>query len=407
MSAAGGTRSTGQMFLALAAGASFAYVLSFALLFFRHLWILDAKGKPDTEDFVAFWAAGQQVLHGVTVNAYNPRIQHAAEAAIMGHPFSGMLGFSYPPLFLFVASLLASLPYAWSFIVWVTFTCIAHAATVAAIAGRRPAFLFACGAPWSLIAAFTGQNGFLTATLIGLALLELEKRPAVSGILIGLLSYKPQLGILIPLALAAGGYWRVFLWAAATTLAANGAALLVFGPETLPAFLHALSATADSHLAKDDVSWWFKFQSVYGLVRDSGAGASAAWAAQGLLTATAIVLTMRCWQSRRVPYPLKAALLAAAALVATPYVFAYDLPVLAVALAFLWRHAGFSKNEIVLLALSLPTSVLFPWLPFPGGAVVGSLAVAALAFWRCTAYMPTGRINPSWVTDATSLPSSE
>lgn len=52
-----------------------------------------------------------------------------------------------------------------------------------------------------------GQNSFLTAALLGGSLLLLDKRPIVAGVLIGLLSYKPQFGLLIPLVLVATGRW--------------------------------------------------------------------------------------------------------------------------------------------------------------------------------------------------------
>jgi hypothetical protein len=42
-----------------------------------------------------------------------------------------------------------------------------------------------------------GQNGFLTAALLGSALLSLDRRPWLAGALIGLLAYKPQFGVLI------------------------------------------------------------------------------------------------------------------------------------------------------------------------------------------------------------------
>ena len=47
-----------------------------------------------------------------------------------------------------------------------------------------------------------GHNGFLTAALIGFALLWLDRRPVVAGILFGLLAYKPQFGLMIPLVLS-------------------------------------------------------------------------------------------------------------------------------------------------------------------------------------------------------------
>ena len=49
-----------------------------------------------------------------------------------------------------------------------------------------------------------GQNGFLTAALLGGALHWLDRRPWLAGVLIGCLAYKPQFGVLIPVALLAG-----------------------------------------------------------------------------------------------------------------------------------------------------------------------------------------------------------
>jgi len=38
----------------------------------------------------------------------------------------------------------------------------------------------------------------------------LERRPVAAGLLFGLLCYKPHFGLLVPVALASGGYWRSF-----------------------------------------------------------------------------------------------------------------------------------------------------------------------------------------------------
>ena len=63
-----------------------------------------------------------------------------------------------------------------------------------------------------------GQNGFLSAALLGGSLLILDQRPKLAGVLIGLLAYKPQFGVLIPLVLIATGRWTVIAAAAATVL---------------------------------------------------------------------------------------------------------------------------------------------------------------------------------------------
>jgi hypothetical protein len=368
-----------KLVFAMALGLSLGYVGALAGTFMSHIWILDSRGRPVIEDFVAFWTAGHQALKGTAVSAYNVPVEHAAEIATIGHPFGGTLGWSYPPVFLFVAALLACVPYVAAFLLWGATTLAAYASVIAVIAKQRAAFLVACAAPWVLTALMPGQNGFLTAALVGAALLFLEERPAVAGLVLGLLSYKPQFGILFPLALAAAGYWRTFAWACACTVTLNLLAGAVFGFDTLAAFVHALSGTTQSHLAHAGVGW-NKLQSLYGLLRSIGAPADFSWLAQVVLSASIGIAVFVYWK-RQAPFALKAAVLACAIPLVTPYVFVYDLPVLAVACVFLFRHRSFDRMEIMLLASTAPFIFAFLWIPLPS-AFFATLAVTAVAVGR-------------------------
>jgi hypothetical protein len=203
---------------------------------------------------------------------------------------------------------------------------------------------------------------------------------------LGFLSYKPQFGILFPLALAAGGYWRAFGWAALGTLLWNGLAAAVFGFESYAAFLHALSNAADTHLVRSDLGW-NKLQSVYGFARELGAPGTAAWAMQALVSAAAAFAVVVAWKSRNTPFELKAALLPIAILLATPYVLYYDVPVLAVAGAFLFRQRGFDRFELSLMAAVAPF-LLTPFLPglaVVPGALIASFAMGFIAVRRLQA----------------------
>ena len=374
-----------KLTIAIAGGTAMGYLASLLAMFRAHTWLLDGQGRPILDDFLVFWAAGHMALQGKALSAYDPYLHHAAEVALAGHNFTGLLNWSYPPPFLFVAMLLASFPYAVAFFAWSIATLAFYAGAAAAIAKRYSAFVIACAAPWVLTALTPGQNGFLTAAIMGLSLLQLEKRPMTSGLLLGLLSYKPQFGILFPLALAAGGYWRAFAWAAASTLALNGLACAVFGLDTLGGFLHALAGNTQSHLTNDGISWG-KIQSLYALMRAFGAPATMAWTLQALLSGLAAVTVALTWRSS-VPYSLKAASLIAAAPLVTPYVFVYDLPILTMAIAFLFRHRGFDRVEFILLATTVPAVFVFLWLPAPS-AFFASLAVAAISARRLFAAAP-------------------
>jgi arabinofuranan 3-O-arabinosyltransferase len=353
-----------KLVFALALGLSLGYAGALACGFMLHIWITDTQGHPVVEDFVAFWTAGHQALKGMAVTVFNVPLEHAAEIATIGHPFGQTLGWSYPPAFLFVAGLLSLLPYTASFLLWDAVTLAAYAATIGVIVRRPAAVLVACAAPWMLTALMPGQNGFLTAALVGAALLSLEKRPALAGIFLGL---------------GFAGYWRTFAWASATTIAVNLCAGAVFGFDTLGAFLHALSSTTQSHLSHAGLGW-SKLQSIYGLVRSMGVPEGIGWAAQAAFSAVVAAAVVAYWRGDA-SFSLKAAVLGSAVPLVTPYVFVYDLPVLAVTCAFLFEQRSFDRTELWLMAATAPCIFAFLWVPFPT-PFFASLAVAAMVVRR-------------------------
>ena len=76
-----------------------------------HWWVYDPNGLGIPTDFINVWAAGRLVLDGLPAQAYDWDIQKQVEVAKLGQDFVGYFAWHYPPPFLFVASLLAQLPY--------------------------------------------------------------------------------------------------------------------------------------------------------------------------------------------------------------------------------------------------------------------------------------------------------
>ena len=122
-----------------------------------------------------------------------------------------------------------------------------YVAAVRAIMGERLGILIACAFPAVMWNMLVGQNGFLTAALIGLMLLTLDTRPIAAGVLLGLLTYKPQFGILFPIVLAANGQWRVIAAASVTTAALVAASAAVFGVARLGRLLHLAAGDERDH----------------------------------------------------------------------------------------------------------------------------------------------------------------
>ena len=180
----------------------------------RIAWIYDPDGLGFPTDFVNVWAAGKLVLDGTPALAYDWDIQKKIELAVLGQDFPGYFAWHYPPPFLFVASFLAQFPYAVAYAGWMAISIVPYLAVVRGIVGRPFGLMLAVAFPMAFTNTLVGQNGFLTAALIGGTLYLLPVRPVLAGICLGLLSYKPQYGLLFPLVLIAAAQWRAFISAA-------------------------------------------------------------------------------------------------------------------------------------------------------------------------------------------------
>jgi hypothetical protein len=184
-----------------------------------------------------------------------------------------------------------------------------------------------------------------------MALVQLDRRPVIAGILFGLLAYKPQFGLMIPFVLAATGRWRTFAAAAATVGFLAVATTLAFGPHVWQAFLDSTRFTRVVALEQGDTGW-YKIQSVFAWARMWGAPISLAYAVQAAVVIALGAALVRLWRGGA-PHPLKEAALCLAAILATPYTFDYDMMVLAPAIAFIaidGRARGFGPWEKTALA---------------------------------------------------------
>lgn len=354
----------------------------------------DYAGRPLGTDFANVYAAGVAAAHGDPTAPFDAARQQAAESAIFGLQ-DEFFGWHYPPFFLLVAAALAQLPYIPALIVWQGATLLLYLGAMQLLLRSSADPAMARDRLWPLLAlGFTavfvnlthGHNGFLTAALFAAALALLDRRPLLAGCLFGLLAYKPQFALVIPVVLAVTGRWRVFGGAAATVVALAAAATALFGTGVWPAFLESTHFTRTVVLEEGGTGF-YKIQSVFAWVRLWGGPVALAYAAQFALTALVVIGLARLWRSNA-PDGYKGAALCLGALLATPYSLDYDLMLLAPAIALLvaeGRTGKFASWEASLLALLwlLPVAVReitrVTYVPL---AVLAMLACFALALWR-------------------------
>lgn len=355
----------------------------FPAAFVAHWWIFDEKGLGIPTDFVNVWSAGKLVLDGYPAFAYDWDIQKQVQVAVLGQSYEGNFAWHYPPPFLFIASLLAHFPYAVAFIGWAAISLMPFLAVMRAIVGRPFGLLLAAAFPVVLTNTLVGQNGFLTASLIGGTLYLMPTRPVLSGICLGLLSYKPQYGLLFPLVLIAASQWIVFVTAGVVAVLMVFASWLAFGTESWQAFFHWMPMFSQAFLTEGRAPWG-KMQSIFALVRYFGGTEQLAWVFQWAMSGLVAVLLALTWRSRA-SYLLKAAALAAGTLLVTPYLFLYDMMVLAIAVAFLVRiglSQGFQRHELPALGLVAALLLFYPLVGAPTG-FAATLIVSGLIAGRC------------------------
>src|SRR6266446_349676 len=300
-----------------------------AWLLIRTEWI-----NPDgtCRDFTWIWLSSKFALSSAPAQAYDYSVFSAARAALVGPPNCILEHLDYPPTLLFFTYPLGLMPYSTAFAMWMVATLLLYLAAVYAIIPRPVAVIAAVTLHPVLINFLLGHDGFLTAGLIGLALAFVERRPWLSGIFLGLLTYKPQFGILFPFALLASRNWRALLSATAMSVMFGATAAIAFGYQVWPSFIGALLERAWS--LNQDRGLNEPLVSIFGFLRSAGVSAHISWTVQ--LTVTAIVAVTVCalW-TRPLSHSLKAAALCVGSLIASPNVISYDLCILSIGVALL------------------------------------------------------------------------
>ena len=346
-----------------------------AILFYlyRHgQFLLDGAGWPYLNDFTYFWIGGRQALHGKIVALYNPTQFAAIKAAFVGPDHTKYYfypNWPYPPIFFLVLAPLALLPYVTAFLAWEAVTLLGCVVVVFLIVRRVPAIALVLASPFSALDIAKGQTGFFGASLVGAALLSLERRPLLSGVFIGCLTYKPQYGIMFPVALVAAKHWRAFFSATISAFALVLISIAAFGIAPWQAFPHSLVGQADEVLGRHVLAdaTWTDIQSLYGLVRACHGDAALAWLAQGCAASAAAAIVWQAWRSSS-RYPLKAALLSPATFIATPYGWNHDLTLILIPMAFVItdqiRYGLLRGEQTIMIALFIASfAMVFGKLP--------------------------------------------
>jgi len=314
---------------------------------------------PSPVDFISFWAAGR-----LGAGAYDIAAHHALEATVV--PFNGAQPFPYPPPFLFVIGPFSQLPFGTAFFAWVAATGLFYFAAV-----RRFDF------PPIVATGIIGQASFLTTGIFAFGVRLVRERPGLAGVLFGCLVIKPQIGVLIPLALIASRRWTALAAAAMTAAGLCLLALVVFGPSAYAGFFAKLPLYAS--LARSGKWQWTELASTYAFARAVGFNDAAAMLIQVVAAVAAGTVTWRAWRHDWASAP---AVVAAATVLVSPYLFTYDTLLLALPFACLVQRSSLAGLAVWLLTL-LPVLAFFNLYGGPNTAPIAAvISIAVLSHWQ-------------------------
>jgi len=323
---------------------------------------LDVTGYPIGRDFINVWSGPQVAFGGKIETLFDLPAYHEAIGVLFGRPLP-FHNWAYPLFTLIAFWPLAQLPYFWALAFW-TFGLFAVFSIVVVRevepSRRLLALALLTVAPACLLNTIGGQNGFLSAALFLSGVLYIDRRPMLAGMLIGLLTFKPHLGVVLPFALLALSAWRVIVSAVVTSVILFLASVAVFGSGAWAKYFTSTSAFQTSLLEQFSGFYTTMMVSVLACLRAGGIPYDKAMSIQMAVSVVAIVGAV--WAVRQVTDPCyRTFILVTATLLATPYAFNYDMTALAAILVWLMLgrlRPRYSGRSVYIFAWLAPAAVM-------------------------------------------------
>ena len=369
----------GRLAFLVLVGLTLATYISFVMVAATHTHNrVGLGGSPLFYDFSVFHTVGAMANEGHAAESYDDARMIAAErAAFPGNTLR--LPWNYPPTFQVMMMPLGAMPYVAAWLVWSGILYGFYVLLSRRLADAPDPLVFLLLAPGAAVNLFFGQNGILSTVLLGGGVLLLGSRPLLAGMLLGLLSYKPQLAVLAPFALMAGREWRALGAAIVSQLALILVSVALLGAEPWFAFLYKLAHPAA--VFSSSSSDWRAIPSVMIFARTLGLGDAASSALHWTVAAIAAAFALWTWHKTRDGF-MRMAVLAAATLLVTPYLRSYDLLLLILPVAVMLRsQTGTIEKLVIFAAWLMPGVLMFMKTPVQV-APLASVAVIGLLVLR-------------------------
>jgi hypothetical protein len=334
-------------------------------------------------DFLNLWMYGRALFEaGDPSRFYDVATYNDALAHMLGPGYPGQ-NWPNPPTALVVMAPFGPLNYFPALMAWCAVSLLAFwLAGRREVADRRTLVIVAVS-PAALLCVLSGQSSFLTTAALLAIFAQLDRRPLVAGALIGLLTVKPQLGILFPFMLATSGRWRVVLVAGITALALFAASVALGGVEAWHAYL-VKALPLQRQVLQDAAGTAMPYHPTVFMNLRWAIGNRAGEIIQLAFTFAAIVAVSAAFRWRRDADPrMLQALFFACTVSASPYMGAYDLLPLtfaAVALIADEKLDARGRRLVQLVYWTPALQLLFGTVQLPGPGFIAPLFAGYLLY---------------------------
>ena len=319
----------------------YSLILLCAYLFiFFYFIVKDAASSvkipaPIGIDFGVYYTAGKMVLNGQAADLYNYDLFHFELEKTLGREIPQLLGWVYPPSYLPVIVLFALVPYYISLGLWalLTLSLAIYAGSLLLPKYKYMVWLI-CGFPGVLMNLRWGQNAFFNTALIGFGLYYLGRKPILSGLMFGLLTYKPQMAFFPLLLLLITKNWKVLIWSGLFAIANIAISAMLFGFNPWYNFLNTFLSSTNALLNTMWIGTSAIQPTIYSFLRFLGVENLTI---QFTLAIIAIIVTfVSAWVWRKTDrLTLRGAVMVLGIFLTMPYYLQYDLMILSIPLILL------------------------------------------------------------------------
>lgn len=328
-------------------------------------------------DYVNLWTGGKMVEESRTRDIFSQEKFSGWQREKFGSRLERH-EWSYPPTLLLLAVPLSKISLGWSFAIYLVGSTLFLALVMYSLGAGPLRALLAVASPAAIINAGFGQNGAWTAALLIGGIGWSTRRPLIAGVLLGLLSLKPHLGLLVPVCLLASRNWKALASCALTSIALVLLSAYGFGWEAWALFISETRPLMQSIL---EAPWMHPYQvnaiSVFHLARSLGGDLTTSYLCQSVSTALAVGVVWRLWRNPAADQRFRVAMTIFLTYLATPYGWTYDLVAVCAVIAWVAPFEARRKSDVFMLivwAISSASAVIVINLKLP-------LAAVFLALW--------------------------